>query len=60
MKINPELNFESPERPSFLLTTTDEEHRAVCEREKRGELVIEWSEIVPRRNSWWNFKVRYE
>ncbi len=57
MKIEPELNLESPERPSFIVTTTDEEHRAVCEREKRGELKIEWSEIVGGHNSWWNFKI---
>jgi len=59
MKLNPELDLSDPSRPAFIVTTNAQEERDILDREKRGELKIEWCEIVPRFNSHWRYKVRY-
>ncbi len=60
MTFEPELDFSSPDKPPFLVTRTTEEFMSVVEREKNGEISVEWFERVSRHNGWFSFKVRYE
>jgi len=59
VKLNPELDF-SPDKPPFLFTRNHDEYMKVLEREKKGELFVEFWDRVPPHNSHFRFKVRYE
>ncbi len=57
-QINLELACKSAPRPREIITNTDAEFQAVCERQARGEIAIE-SLSRGEGNAQWRFAVRY-